>query len=126
MERTIPVHPLHERQHGEPKASCMAPAAICLRHPHLEVRVRPQEHDIFWCTADAGWITGHSYLVYGPLSNGTTSLMFEGVPNFPKPDPFLGDVEKFGVNILYTAPTAVRFAIDSIASPFVDKSHNHN
>ena len=67
-----------------------------------------KEHDIFWCTADAGWITGHSYLVYGPLSNGTTSLMFEGVPNFPKPDRFWEIVEKFGVNILYTAPTAVR------------------
>ena len=67
-----------------------------------------KEHDIFWCTADAGWITGHSYLVYGPLSNGTTSLMFEGVPNCPKPDRFWEIVEKFGVNILYTAPTAVR------------------
>ena len=55
-----------------------------------------KEHDIFWCTADAGWITGHSYLVYGPLSNGTTSLMFEGVPNFPKPDRFWEIVEKFG------------------------------
>lgn len=67
-----------------------------------------KETDIYWCTADAGWITGHSYLVYGPLSNGVTSLMFEGVPNYPHPDRFWDVVEKFGVNILYTAPTAVR------------------
>lgn len=67
-----------------------------------------KETDIYWCTADAGWITGHSYLVYGPLSNGATSLMFEGVPNYPKPDRYWEIVEKFGVNILYTAPTAIR------------------
>lgn len=67
-----------------------------------------KEEDVYWCTADAGWITGHSYLVYGPLSNGVTSLMFEGVPNHPKPDRYWEVVEKFGVNILYTAPTAIR------------------
>lgn len=67
-----------------------------------------KENDVYWCTADAGWITGHSYLVYGPLSNGATTLMFEGVPNYPKPDRYWEVVEKFGVNILYTAPTAVR------------------
>ncbi len=67
-----------------------------------------KENDIHWCTADLGWITGHSYMVYGPLANGATSLMFEGVPNYPKPDRFWEVVEKFGVNILYTAPTAIR------------------
>lgn len=67
-----------------------------------------KENDIFWCTADAGWITGHSYLVYGPLANGATALMFEGVPNYPKPDRYWEVVEKFGVNVLYTAPTAIR------------------
>lgn len=67
-----------------------------------------KENDILWCTADAGWITGHSYLVYGPLANGATALMFEGVPNYPKPDRYWEVVEKFGVNILYTAPTAIR------------------
>lgn len=67
-----------------------------------------KENDIHWCTADAGWITGHTYLVYGPLANGATSLMFEGVPNYPKPDRYWEVVEKFGVNILYTAPTAIR------------------
>ncbi len=67
-----------------------------------------KENDVYWCTADAGWITGHSYLVYGPLSNGATTLMFEGVPNYPKPDRYWDVVEKFGVNVLYTAPTAIR------------------
>jgi len=64
--------------------------------------------DIYWCTADIGWITGHSYIVYGPLSNAATSLMFEGVPTYPKPDRFWQIVEKFKVNIFYTAPTAIR------------------
>lgn len=67
-----------------------------------------REDDVFWCTADAGWITGHSYLVYGPLSNGATTLMFEGVPNYPKAGRYWEIVEKFGVNVLYTAPTAIR------------------
>jgi acetyl-CoA synthetase len=66
------------------------------------------EEDTFWCTADIGWITGHSYIVYGPLAAGATTLMFEGVPNFPKPDRFWQIVEKYGVNIFYTAPTAIR------------------
>lgn len=66
------------------------------------------DEDIFWCTADIGWVTGHSYIVYGPLANGATSLMYESVPNFPKPDRFWHIVEKFKVNTLYTAPTAIR------------------
>ena len=67
-----------------------------------------REEDMFWCTADIGWVTGHSYVVYGPLANGTTSLMYEGAPNFPEPDRFWRIVEKYGVTILYTAPTAIR------------------
>ncbi|MFZ5648276.1 MAG: acetate--CoA ligase [Bacillota bacterium] len=67
-----------------------------------------RDEDVFWCTADIGWVTGHSYIVYGPLSAGATSLMFEGVPNYPKPDRFWEVVEKFRVNIFYTAPTAIR------------------
>ncbi|MBW2996098.1 acetate--CoA ligase [Candidatus Woesearchaeota archaeon] len=66
------------------------------------------ETDIYWCTADIGWITGHSYIVYGPLANGATSLMFEGVPTYPEPDRFWKVVKKFKVNIFYTAPTAIR------------------
>jgi len=67
-----------------------------------------KDDDVYWCTADIGWITGHSYIVYGPLSLGATTLMFEGVPNYPEPDRFWDIVEKYKVNIFYTAPTAIR------------------
>jgi len=67
-----------------------------------------KETDVYWCTADVGWVTGHSYVVYGPLANGATSLMYEGAPNFPEPDRFWRIIEKYGVTILYTAPTAIR------------------
>lgn len=67
-----------------------------------------QEGEIYWCTADVGWVTGHSYLVYGPLANGATSLIFEGVPNYPDPSRYWQIVDKFGVNIFYTSPTALR------------------
>ena len=67
-----------------------------------------REEDIFWCTADIGWVTGHSYIVYGPLANGTTSLMYEGSPDWPAKDRFWQIIEKYRVNVLYTAPTAVR------------------
>jgi acetyl-CoA synthetase len=66
------------------------------------------EEDIYWCTADIGWVTGHSYIVYGPLCNGATSIMFEGVPSYPGFDRFWDVVEKFKVDIFYTAPTAIR------------------
>ncbi|MBM3520895.1 MAG: acetate--CoA ligase, partial [Alphaproteobacteria bacterium] len=64
--------------------------------------------DIYWCTADVGWVTGHSYIIYGPLANGATTLMFEGVPNYPTNSRFWEVVDKHGVNIFYTAPTAIR------------------
>ena len=67
-----------------------------------------KDTDTYWCTADIGWVTGHSYVVYGPLSNGATSFMYEGAPNFPEPDRFWNIVERHRVNILYTAPTAIR------------------
>lgn len=67
-----------------------------------------REDDVYWCTADVGWITGHSYLVYGPLAAGATTLMFEGVPSFPNPNRYWKVVHKFGVNVLYSSPTAVR------------------
>jgi acetyl-CoA synthetase len=66
------------------------------------------ETDVFWCTADVGWITGHSYIVYGPMSNGCTQVMYEGVPNHPANDRFWAIVEKYGVTKFYTAPTAIR------------------
>jgi acetyl-CoA synthetase len=67
-----------------------------------------RDEDVYWCTADVGWVTGHSYVVYGPLANGATSLMYEGAPNWPEPDRFWRIIEKYGVTILYTAPTAIR------------------
>ena len=66
------------------------------------------ETDVYWCTADVGWVTGHSYIVYGPLANGATQVMYEGVPNHPGNDRMWSIVEKYGVTILYTAPTAIR------------------
>ena len=73
--------------------------------------------DIYWCTADVGWITGHSYIVYGPLANGATTLMFEGVPNYPDVSRFWQVVDKHKVNIFYTAPTAIRALMRDGAEP---------
>ncbi len=67
-----------------------------------------REDDIYWCTADVGWVTGHSYVVYGPLAAGATTLMYEGAPNWPEPDRFWRIIEDYAVSILYTAPTAIR------------------
>jgi acetyl-CoA synthetase len=67
-----------------------------------------RDEDVYWCTADIGWVTGHSYIVYGPLGVGATSIVFEGVPNYPEPDRFWEVVERYGVNVFYTAPTAIR------------------
>jgi acetyl-CoA synthetase len=67
-----------------------------------------RDNDTYWCTADIGWVTGHSYIVYGPLQNGATVLMYEGAPNHPEPDRFWSIIERHKVNILYTAPTAIR------------------
>jgi acetyl-CoA synthetase len=78
------------------------------------------ENDTFWCTADIGWITGHSYIVYGPLAIGGTSLMFEGVPTYPDASRFWQIVDKYGVNIFYTAPTAIR-ALARLGNEWVEK-----
>ncbi|PRR68731.1 acetate--CoA ligase [Neomoorella humiferrea] len=67
-----------------------------------------KDEDVYWCTADIGWITGHSYVVYGPLANGATVLMYEGSPDYPQPDRYWQIIEKYGVTIFYTAPTAIR------------------
>jgi acetyl-CoA synthetase len=67
-----------------------------------------KEDDTYWCTADIGWVTGHSYIVYGPLANGATTVMYEGAPNYPREDRFWSIVEKYRVSIFYTAPTAIR------------------
>jgi acetyl-CoA synthetase len=67
-----------------------------------------QDEDVYWCTADIGWVTGHSYVVYGPLANGATVLMYEGAPDWPEKDRFWSLIERYGVTIFYTAPTAIR------------------
>ncbi len=67
-----------------------------------------REEDTYWCTADLGWVTGHSYALYGPLCNGATTVMYEGVPNFPTPDRYWQIIERYQVNVFYTAPTAIR------------------
>lgn len=81
-----------------------------------------RENDVFWCTADCGWITGHSYIIYGPLANGATTVMFEGVPNYPKPDRCWEIVESHRVTHFYTAPTAIR----SLAKESVDWVEAHD
>ena len=94
---------------GKPKGILHTTAGYLL-HSKITYKyvfdIRPE--DVFWCTADIGWVTGHSYVVYGPLANGATSLMYEGAPNWPEPDRFWRIVEKWSVTILYTAPTAIR------------------
>ncbi|MHB1361443.1 MAG: acetate--CoA ligase [Thermoleophilia bacterium] len=94
---------------GKPKGVLHTTAGYLL-YTHLTFKwiFDYQEEDLHFCTADIGWITGHSYIVYGPLSNGATSLMFEGVPTYPKPDRLWELCDKHEVNILYTAPTAIR------------------
>ena len=73
---------------------------------HYIFDVKPDS--VYWCAADVGWVTGHSYIVYGPLCNGTTGVMYEGVPNFPNPERWWQIIERYKVDILYTAPTAIR------------------
>lgn len=80
-----------------------------------------QEGEVYWCTADVGWVTGHSYIVYGPLANGATTLMFEGVPNFPDAGRFWQVVDKWKVNSFYTAPTAIRMLMGQ-GDEFVTKT----
>jgi acetyl-CoA synthetase len=80
-----------------------------------------KDGDIYWCTADVGWVTGHSYIVYGPLANGAVTLMFEGVPTYPDADRFWQIIDKHAVNIFYTAPTALR-SLMSLGDDFVTKS----
>ena len=94
---------------GKPKGILHTTAGYLLQ-AHLTTKwiFDIKDEDIFWCTADIGWVTGHSYVVYGPLSNGATALMYEGAPNWPEPDRFWDIIERHRVNSLYTAPTAIR------------------
>jgi acetyl-CoA synthetase len=94
---------------GKPKGVVHSTAGYLL-HTSLSHKMIFDIHDddVYWCTADIGWVTGHSYIVYGPLANGATSLMFEGVPTFPDAGRFWHVIDKFGVTVFYTAPTAIR------------------
>ncbi|MCH9806927.1 MAG: acetate--CoA ligase [Alphaproteobacteria bacterium] len=89
-----------------------------LTHEHI---FDYHDGDIYWCTADVGWVTGHSYIVYGPLANGATTLMFEGVPNYPTASRFWSVVDKWNVSIFYTAPTAIR-ALMGAGDDFVNRT----
>ena len=80
-----------------------------------------KENEVYWCTADVGWVTGHSYIVYGPLANGATSVIFEGIPTYPSPSRFWEVIDKHKVNIFYTAPTALR-ALMAQGDDFVESS----
>ena len=94
---------------GQPKGILHTTAGYMLYTAYSFKNVfQHDNNDIFWCTADIGWITGHSYIVYGPLLNGATTLMFEGIPTFPDPGRFWDVVDKYKVSIFYTAPTAIR------------------
>ena len=106
---------------GKPKGVLHTTAGYLL-YAHLTFRTvfDYRDDDIFWCTADVGWITGHSYLVYGPLSNGATCVMFEGVPTWPQPDRFWRIIQEQRVNIFYTAPTAIR-ALMRLGEEWPDK-----
>ena len=106
---------------GKPKGVLHTTAGYLLHASFSHKTVfNVQENDIYWCTADVGWVTGHSYIIYGPLSNGTTTLMFEGIPTFPNPSRFWEIIDKFNVNIFYTAPTAIR-ALMGLGNEFVKK-----
>ncbi len=94
---------------GKPKGILHTTAGYLLQ-AHLTTKwvFDLKDEDLYWCTADIGWVTGHSYVVYGPLSNGASVLMYEGAPNWPEPDRFWSMIQKHRVNIFYTAPTAIR------------------
>ena len=102
------VHLGHHRQAQGHHAHHAAATSPRWRSPTSTCSTCTPTTDVYWCTADVGWVTGHSYIVYGPLANGATQVMYEGVPNYPGNDRFWTIVEKYGVTKFYTAPTAIR------------------
>ena len=84
-----------------------------------------KKNDIYWCSADIGWVTGHSYIIYGPLANGATTIMFEGVPNYPDVSRWWRIIDKYKVNIFYTAPTALRALMRKELSLLKKQAENH-
>lgn len=108
---------------GKPKGMVHTTAGYMVYAAYTFKNVFQYEvNDVYWCTADIGWITGHSYILYGPLLNGATTLMFEGVPSYPDFDRFWEIVEKYKVNQFYTAPTAIR----SLAKQSIEHIEKHN
>ena len=107
---------------GKPKGVLHSTAGYLL-HTSLSHKIvfDIRENDVYWCTADVGWVTGHSYIVYGPLCNGSTTLMFEGVPTYPNASRFWEIIDKFNVTIFYTAPTAIR-ALMGLGDDFVNST----
>ena len=107
---------------GKPKGVLHSTAGYLL-HTSLSHKIvfDIRENDVYWCTADVGWVTGHSYIVYGPLCNGSTTLMFEGVPTYPNASRFWEIIDKFNVTIFYTAPTAIR-ALMGLGNDFVNST----
>ncbi len=116
------VHPLHVGLDRQPKGVLHTSGGYlvfaALTHQYV---FDYHDGDIYWCTADVGWVTGHSYILYGPLANGATTLMFEGVPNYPTMARFWNVIDKWKVNIFYTAPTAIR-ALMGAGDDFVKSS----
>ena len=109
--RAPAVHPLHVGLDGEaeghPPHDRRLPRPASRRRHKMVFDLRPDE-DVYWCSADVGWVTGHSYIVYGPLLNGATSVMYEGAPDYPHKGIWWELCERYGVTIFYTAPTAIR------------------
>ena len=94
---------------GKPKGVCILLVATWFMHQWLiNIFLIINQKTIYWCTADIGWVTGHSYIIYGPLANGATTIMFEGIPNYPDSSRWWQIIDKYKVNTFYTAPTAIR------------------
>ena len=108
---------------GKPKGVLHTTAGYLLgAHMSFKYLFGIDESDIYWCTADVGWITGHTYILYGPLSNGTTSIMFEGIPTYPDSSRCWEICDKYDVNVFYTAPTAIRALMSQGDEPVLKTS----
>ena len=109
MSSEDPFHPLHLWFHRKPKGILHTTAGYMIYATYTFRNVfQVKDEDLYWCSADIGWITGHSYITYGPLLNGATTMMFEGVPTFPDAGRFWDIIDKYKVSHFYTAPTAIR------------------